>query len=143
MTDTQRVPWIAVVEDSDVDYLALSRAVKRSGLSVRLNRCADATQLDQLLDDMHGHTPPSFVLLDLNLPGIDGRQILRKLKTSELKHIPVVIYSTSDDESDISYCYSHYANAYHVKPFEFTEMCELVERILSYWLDVPTWGSVA
>ncbi len=78
---------------------------------------------------------PRLILLDLRLPRVDGLEVLRVLKSSEsLRHIPVVIFTTSDTEQDTSSAYLNYANSYLVKPLESSEFRRLINDLGDYWL---------
>ncbi|MBV9124993.1 MAG: response regulator, partial [Planctomycetes bacterium] len=102
---------ILLVEDSPEDYEATVRVLRKSGLANPIFRCVDG---DDALDFLHhrgayadpARAPrPSIILLDLNLPGTDGREVLTDIKRDEhLKLIPVIVLTTSRDERDISSC---------------------------------------
>jgi len=78
---------------------------------------------------------PDLVVLDLNLPRVDGRQVLAELKADpELMTIPVVILSTSEAPSDITTCYERHANCYLTKPLDLVEYLDLVQAIEDFWL---------
>jgi CheY-like chemotaxis protein len=78
---------------------------------------------------------PKLILLDVNLPGMDGIEILRAIKASdELRMIPVVMLTTSAAEQDIRRAYCHYANSYVIKPVGCEEFRELMDLLCSYWL---------
>ena len=79
--------------------------------------------------------PPDFVLLDLNLPTIDGREVLSEIKSDpELRRIPVVILSSSQDREDILQTYDLRANAYVVKPVGLDEFMEVIKAVEGFWL---------
>jgi CheY-like chemotaxis protein len=78
---------------------------------------------------------PGLILLDLNLPRLDGREILRRIKLDpELKRIPVVILTTSDEQTDVQECYEKGANTYMTKPVDFRKFIDAVITIGRYWL---------
>src|SRR5689334_377828 len=80
---------------------------------------------------------PGLIILDLNLPRLDGRQVLARLKADpELRRIPVVIMTTSDAESDVNHAYDHYANSYVKKPVDLDEFVRAVHACEAFWLDV-------
>ena len=82
-----------------------------------------------------GRRPPDFVLLDLNLPTIDGREVLAEIKCDpELRRIPVVILSSSQDRDDILQTYDLRANAYVVKPVGLDEFIEVIKAVEGFWL---------
>lgn len=77
---------------------------------------------------------PDLVLLDLNLPGMDGRETLRAIKNDpDLKSIPVVVLSTSDAAPDVADAYSNHANAFMIKPVDFAQFHELMTGLKEYW----------
>ncbi len=76
-----------------------------------------------------------MVLLDLNVPGLDGRGTLLEIKTSPaLREVPVVVLSTSSNPADLAFCYRAGVNAYHVKPFLYVEHLHVLDILLRYWL---------
>lgn len=78
---------------------------------------------------------PNIILLDLNIPKKDGREILKEIKEDlELKHIPIIVLTTSKSEQDIKNTYKHYANAYITKPIDLDEFIKVVKSIEKYWL---------
>jgi two-component system, chemotaxis family, response regulator Rcp1 len=84
-----------------------------------------------------GSPRPDIILLDLNLPKKDGREVLREIKKdSNLKNIPVVVLTTSNAEKDILRTYDLHANAYITKPLDFNEFMKVVESIESFWLEI-------
>ena len=134
---------ILLVEDSPEDFEATLRAFRKSGLKNTVVRCEDG---DEALDYLHrrgqyadpARSPrPGVVLLDLNLPGTDGRQVLNEIKGSEhLRDIPVVVLTTSADERDITACYRAGANSYIQKPVDIDGFMKAIERLNGYWFEV-------
>lgn len=85
---------------------------------------------------------PDLVILDLNLPRVNGRDLLSKIKTNEqLKEIPVVIYSSSEAEKDIRDCYQLHANCYVVKGFNFTQFSETIRSVFYFWSQIAKRAS--
>jgi CheY-like chemotaxis protein len=140
---TQTTPSILLVEDSDEDYLAFTRALRDMAVTVSLPRC---TRGEEALDYLYrrgrfagpAQAPrPALVLLDLNLPGLDGRELLTLIKGDEhLKSIPVVIVTTSHNPRDIEWCYQHGANSYQVKAIGYDQFRSAMQRLVEYWLTV-------
>jgi len=134
---------ILLVEDSPEDFEATLRAFRKSGLKNTVLRCEDG---DEALDYLHrrgeyadpASSPrPGVILLDLNLPGTDGRQVLNEIKNSErLRDIPVVVLTTSADERDITACYRAGANSYVQKPVDIDGFMKAIERLNGYWFEV-------
>lgn len=134
---------ILLVEDSPEDYEATLRAFRRSGLKNSLVRCEDGEQALNYLfrrgeyADPAKSPRPGVILLDLNLPGTDGRQVLNEVKQDEhLRDIPVVVLTTSADERDITACYRAGANSYIQKPVDIDGFMKAIERLNGYWFEV-------
>ena len=131
---------ILVVEDSAEDFLALGRAFRKNALQNPVLRCVDG---DEALEYLRGYgkhpawpdSLPALVLLDLNMPGTDGRDVLGALKHDpRLHNIPVVILSTSASNRDIEDCYRLGANSYLTKPISYSELEEKIRLTIDYWL---------
>jgi len=131
---------ILIVEDSDDDFYATLRAFKRDGnLSNPLHRCEDGQEaLDYLNTPWSDeHLKPAIILLDLNLPGLDGRRVLKKIKQDKrLCNIPVVVLTTSNDEKDIEECYDLGANTYIQKPVKLDSLFEAIQKLKDYWFQI-------
>jgi CheY-like chemotaxis protein len=134
---------ILLVEDSPEDFETTERAFRRSGLKNPIFRCADG---DEALDYLHRRgryaepekaPRPGVILLDLNLPGTDGREVLAEIKNDpHLKQIPVIVLTTSNDERDIEACYRCGANSYIQKPVDLDGFMKAIERLNDYWFEV-------
>ena len=134
---------ILIIEDNDDDYFATLRAFKIANLSNPIQRCTNGDQaLDYLLERGDFSAPnsaprPSIILLDLNLPGADGRSILHNIKgTPSLLKIPVIVLTTSNASKDIEECYAAGANSYVQKPVDFDGFIQAISRLSEYWLEV-------
>ncbi len=77
-----------------------------------------------------------LILLDLNLPKINGLELLKNIKKSHLKHIPIVMLTTSNQNSDIAEAYEHYVNSFVIKPVDFNEFQNLIAQLANYWIKV-------
>jgi two-component system response regulator len=142
---------ILVVDDNEDDYEALVRAFKKVGLANPVFLCTTG----QMAMDFLNHEgafkeagkadKPVLILLDLNMPGMDGLQVLQHVReNAALQRIPVVIWTTSSNEKDIEACYQAGANAYMQKPVSFDALAESVKRLKEYWFGavlLPTSGS--
>lgn len=131
-----------MVEDSPEDYEATRRSLQRSGLPLPLVHVTDGdAALDYLFHRgayarAERSPRPRLILLDLNLPGTDGRQVLASIKgDAELRRIPVVVFSTSRDERDIEACYRAGANSYVQKPVDLPEFRRALASLRDYWFD--------
>ena len=132
---------VLVIEDSPEDYEATLRAFRNCGLENPIHRCADA---EEAMNYLFRRGPfrgaaglaPALILLDLNLPGVDGRDILAEIKADEtLRAIPVVVLTTSSDQRDIDTCYQRGANSYIQKPVAFDVFAGLIGQLKSYWFE--------
>lgn len=141
MPFSNEIHEILVVEDNDDDFEATSRAL--SGTANTILRCRDGLEAWQYLKGdgtqpaLNGDQLPGLILLDLNMPGLDGRMFLQRLKSDEvLRPIPVVIMTTSNDSLDVQRCYDAGANTYVCKPIRWKEFNAVVARIRDYWLEL-------
>ncbi|KAB8334123.1 response regulator [Scytonema tolypothrichoides VB-61278] len=139
---------LLVVEDSDEDFEAFQRIVRKSSVYPSIYRCVDGEDaLNYLLQvgDYANHTSasrPAMILLDLNLPGMDGRDVLMQIKQdATLKMIPVIIFTTSSNPKDIDVCYEHGVNGYIVKPIDLSKLKETIEVFIQYWFEITTLPS--
>jgi CheY-like chemotaxis protein len=136
-----RLRHILVVEDSDEDYDTVQDAATRRGLPHAIVRARSGGDCLRLLRGSPGgrEALPLLVLLDLNTPGDDGRDVLRTVRSdAALCSLPVVVLSASSGLHDLHFCYAHGANAYHVKPTDHASHMRALDDIFAYWL-----GSVA
>ena len=139
MNGRQTQPLL-LVEDSEADARLTTRALTQAGLNCPIVYCHDG---DNALDYLHQRgsyaSPalairPSIVLLDLNMPGSDGRYVLRHIKTHALlRTIPVIVLSTSDDRRDIDSCYQYGVNSYVKKPIDFDDLMTSMARLVDFW----------
>lgn len=134
---------ILVVEDSPEDFEATRRGFRKAGLKNSIVHCEDGDKaLDYLYQRGAYANPddaprPAVILLDLNLPETDGREVLADIKANEdLCSIPVVVLTTSSDERDIQDCYRAGANTYIQKPVDLDGFLEAMQRVKDYWLEI-------
>lgn len=128
---------IMLVEDSAADVALAKEIFKEGGLSFDLQVACDGVEALEMLrkEGEHADKPlPDFILLDLNMPRMDGREFLSIVKADpKLKRIPVLIMSTSDSPRDVLTCYELQANAYIAKPLDIDDFISLVESIRDFW----------
>lgn len=134
----EKVKTILLVEDSPGDVRLTQEAFRDANGTLRLHVAVDGVEALSFLrrEGVHGRAPrPDLIPLDLNLPRMDGREVLSVIKQDEsLKTIPTVILTTSEAEVDIDAVYHLRANCYLVKPVEFDTFESLVKSISDFWL---------
>lgn len=142
---TVRSAHILLVEDRRMDVELTLDAFREARLS---NTVYVASTGEEALDYLFGrgqftdraaHPLPDLILLDLKLPGVDGHEVLRQIKLAPvLKRIPVVVLTSSEEESDRTRSYDSGANSFLVKPVSFEGFLRVVKEIDSYWLTLNT-----
>lgn len=139
MNEMSRKKSILIAEDDPDDQYFLRTAIDSVADHVELVFASNGREAIDYLDQQAGSSGrplPHVILLDLNMPVMDGLQTLRALKQSEaLSFIPVVVYSTSRSEMDIKESYSLGANSFIVKPVAFAEIVKIMKMLCDYWLD--------
>jgi CheY-like chemotaxis protein len=134
-------PVVLLVEDSPDDIDFARRALLRSGIEHRLVVAEQGDHAlalltgEQVAPGLNRPLRPALILLDLNIPGMGGRELVGRIKDDpELRAIPVVILSTSEHRSDIESCYLAHANSYHTKSDDLIEYQDTARQIMEYWL---------
>jgi len=143
MSTPDQTRTILIVEDSDEDYTAFQRVLKQCNIVNPVRRFSNGREaLDFLFNrgaylGTNSPPPPWLIILDLNLPGMAGDEILRVIKADpKLGIIPVVMLTTSTHDDDMKRCYASTANSYLTKPIDFQEFKEIVSKCVSYWLGI-------
>jgi len=133
---------ILLVEDSAADVGLTVEAFRDAKIQNRMSVVEDGVEAMAFLrrEGSHARAPrPDLILLDLNLPRKDGRQVLKEIKAEpSLRHIPIVVLTTSKGEEDVLRAYELHANCYVKKPVDFNRFMEVVKSIESFWLTVVT-----
>jgi len=132
-----RKGYVLVVEDSDEDFDTVLEASRLANVSNEIRRATSGDECLQHLADLECRelALPALVLLDLNTPKGDGRDALRGIIGNErLRAMPLVVISASANSRDVSFCYEHGANAYHLKPVSHPQHLQILQNIFSYWL---------
>ncbi len=131
---------ILMVEDNPGDARLTEEALKESKLANNLFHAKDGVEAMAFLrrEGEHADAPqPDIVLLDLNLPRKDGREVLAEMKGDPaLQHIPVVVLTTSEAESDILRSYTLHCNCYITKPVDLDKFIQIVHGIEDFWLSI-------
>lgn len=144
MPDAREPQEVLIVEDNDDDFEATVRALTRNGnLANPIRRCRDGLEAWEFLRGegrYAGRAPssrPGLALLDLNMPGLDGRKLLQRIKNDPgLRSIPVVVMTTSTEPADVQICYDAGANTYVRKPVSFPDFVEAMARLKDYWFQI-------
>ena len=132
-----RLMQIVVVEDSDEDFDTVQDAAQRGGILHPIVRARSGGECLRLLRGRQGSRDARtlLLLLDLNTPGDDGRDLLRMVRSDDaLGNLPVVVISASASTRDLQFCYASGANAYHVKPVNHALHLKVLQDIFAYWL---------
>jgi CheY-like chemotaxis protein len=131
--------FILIAEDDADDRFLFKTAFEEKGYPDDIEFVENGIELLKFLQAIEEKKPkerqyPSFILLDLNMPKKDGREVLKEIKQHpEFKKIPVVVFTTTNSENEIRRCYELGANTYVVKPVSFDSLLKVVEEIRKYW----------
>lgn len=131
---------ILLVEDNPGDAFLTKEALRESRFSHRLSVVEDGEEAIQFLrreGKYHDAPWPDLILLDLNLPKMDGRELLAEIKEdTQLRHIPVIVLTTSDARQDVWGAYKLHANCYLTKPIQMEDFLQKVRSVEDFWLTV-------
>ena len=131
---------ILLVEDSEADVRLTKEALKESKIDIGLDVVHDGVAATYFLRKSGKYKDaarPDIIILDLNLPKKDGREVLADIKSDpDLKRIPVVVMTSSKSEEDIVKCYDNYANCYITKPLDLEKFMEVVKAIEGFWFTI-------
>ena len=131
---------ILIAEDDADDRFLLKTAFVENGFTDTLHFVENGVEVLAYLDTLSSETieakMPRFILLDLNMPKKDGREVLKEIKQNVvLKKIPVIIFSTTNNEQEMRRCYELGANSYITKPNSFENLIKTVAAFRSYWIN--------
>lgn len=131
---------ILLVEDNPGDVRLTQEALEENKICNKLHVARDGVEAMKFLRKMNGYKDaprPDLILLDLNMPKKDGREVLAEVKADEkLRSIPVVILTTSDADDDVAKAYQMYANCYIRKPIDLNRFIEVIKIIENFWLTI-------
>lgn len=140
MNENARLAEILLVEDNEGDIELTKEAFEEAKFRNHLHVAEDGDIALNILFKRNGHedaVSPDIVLLDLNLPGTDGREVLEQIKSDPvLKRIPVIVLTSSRADKDIIESYDLHANCYIVKPVNALNFIETIQYIENFWVDV-------
>ena len=131
---------ILLVEDNEGDILLTKEAFEDAKLLTRLSVVRDGKEAVDFLNK-HGAfqevETPDLLLLDVNLPKKNGHEVLKFIKEDEnLKHIPVIMFTTSSSEKDINLSYQNHANCYITKPVDVNDFLSVITKVENFWISV-------
>jgi len=131
---------ILLIDDNPGDVRLMRESFKEAEMQINLHVVRDGLGAMAFLrkEDMYADRPrPDLILLDLNLPKKDGREVLIEIKQDpDLKRIPVVILTGSVSEEDVIGSYDCHANCYIIKPFELNQFIEVIKSIEKFWFSI-------
>jgi two-component system response regulator len=136
-------PYILVADDDADDRFLLQNAFSEEKITNSVVYFKDGVELidhltTKMMEENESQTP-GLILLDLNMPRKDGRQVLKEIKNNPgLRFIPVLVFTTSEAEKDIEESYQLGANSYIVKPSDYTKLTDLIKAIRDFWLGSVT-----
>jgi CheY-like chemotaxis protein len=123
---------ILLIEDNVIEVMKMDRTVSLLKLKHRITKAKTADEAFEILKQKDSF--PDIILLDLNMPKISGIEFLSILKSNDnLKHIPTIILTTSDNEKDLNKCYEIGVSGYILKPLKYEDYVKKIEIVLSYW----------
>jgi len=135
----QRAINILLIEDNSGDVWLTKEAFKESKKNITIHVAIDGVEGYNYLkkNPPYENEPiPDLVLLDLNIPKWDGRQVLKKVKTDDdLKHIPIIVLTTSSAKKDVITCYNLHANCFITKPVDYEKFFNIIHHVEKFWLD--------
>lgn len=142
--------FILLVEDDPNDTLLIKRAFQKAGLGDILKTVSDGDQAIEYLRGANEYADrarfplPFLLLLDLKMPGTDGFEVLQWLRTQpDFKRLLVVVLTSSNLQADVDRAYDLGANSYLVKPVEFNEMVNMIQRFEAYWTEINRFPTPA
>ena len=131
---------ILLVEDNEGDIFLTTEALNESKITNKLSTVRDGWEAMQFLEkkgDYKQISTPDLILLDVNLPKMNGHEVLIAVKSNEnFKHIPVIMLTTSSSEKDIYQSYKNYVNCYITKPVDAADFLKVVSSIENFWISI-------
>jgi two-component system, chemotaxis family, response regulator Rcp1 len=139
-TPSHRPVEILLVEDNPADVRLTREALRESRVIHHLNSVKDGVEAMEYLHRAGSYTgvsQPDIILLDLNLPRMGGLEVLKQVKQDErLKHIPVIVLTTSKAEQDLLHAYDLHTNCYITKPVDLEQFFQVIHSIEEFWLSI-------
>lgn len=140
MNKEEKLAHVLLVEDNPADADLVLEAFEEARFRNTINVVEDGVEAIAYLkaEGIYSEAPePDLVLLDINMPKKDGFEVLKEVKSDpKLRHIPIVMLTTSDNPRDIEKTYLNYANAYVTKPVDVEKFIQIVQKLEEFWFDV-------
>lgn len=130
---------IFLVEDNEGDIVLTKEALKEGKVRNEITVARDGAEAIQMMEDWHeaDNSLPDLILLDVNLPKMNGHEVLARLKQDHrFRHVPIVMLTTSSAETDIAKSYENHANCYITKPVELGDFFRVVAEIDAFWFNI-------
>lgn len=128
---------VLLVEDNEGDILLTTEALKEGNIINSVSVVRDGWEAMNLLlkkGEYSTFSTPDLILLDINLPKLNGHEVLKQIRAEEdLRHIPIIMLSTSSSQDDILKCYKNYANCFISKPVDAEDFINLISSIKEFW----------
>lgn len=133
------VPYLIIIEDNEADILLTREALNEVGRPVKAEFFNNGQKvLDWIINsDYPAFIRPHFILLDINMPGIDGLELLKRIKAEpRVSSTPVIVFSNSNSHRDVTQSYLNGANSFVKKPLNYDDFVILLAQIIHYWTDI-------
>ena len=135
--------YILIAEDDMDDRYLMKTALEETGITEEVRYAENGVEvincLEAVIEKNGVYNYPKLILLDLNMPKMDGREVLKKIKSHEsYRKIPVVVFSTTKNQLEVTRCYDLGANTYIIKPVSYDSLVETIRQICAYWLTTAT-----
>jgi CheY-like chemotaxis protein len=135
--------FILIAEDDADDRYLMKTALEETGITEEVKYVENGVEvinyLQSISQENGDENYPKFILLDLNMPKMDGREVLKMIKSNELyRKIPVIVFSTTKNQLEVKRCYDLGANTYVVKPVSYDTLVETIREICIYWFNTAT-----
>jgi len=129
---------ILLIEDNEGDILLTTEALEEGKILNRARVVRDGrAAIDLLNEDLKSNTLPELIILDVNIPRMNGHEVLKYIKQhTDLKKIPVIMLTTSSTELDITMSYQHHANCFITKPIDATDFLNAISKIKDFWINI-------
>ncbi len=131
---------ILLVEDNEGDIILTTEALEEGKINNSISVVKDGWEAVQFLEKKNGYegaVTPDLILLDINLPKLNGHEVLNHIKSNpDLTHIPVVMLTTSSSEVDVIKSYKNHANCYITKPVDVNNFLDVISKIESFWISI-------